>query len=81
MLKPDAIAKPKARLRPVLRPLLERTVCSYVLMRGKPKAQAATIRLRCETADLIDLREIFCANSKKYVSREFSFGPMPERNA
>src|SRR5580704_20786 len=79
--KPDAIAKPKARFCAVLRPLLECRVSSYVLTHCKSEAQAATVRLRCEAADLIHLREIFGADGVENISRKLLLRPMGERKA
>src|SRR6202030_709929 len=74
--KPDAIAQSKTRLRAILGSLLERTVRRYVLARGKAEAQAAAICLRCEAADLIDLRKIFRAYSEKHIPGKFSLRPV-----
>src|ERR1700723_3366504 len=76
--KPVAIAESIARLRAVLRSLLESGVACYVLARCKPETDAAAVGLRSKAPDLIDLRKIFGPHSIEDVSRKFSLRPMSE---
>src|SRR6266851_4047964 len=77
--KMDSIAKPESRIRPVLRPLLIRSVARHILPCRYQETQSATVGLRSESPDLVDLREILCTGREKNISRKTLLVPTRQR--
>src|SRR5690242_14551478 len=71
--KMDAIAESKTGVRSALRAFLIGGVAGHVVSWRHLHSQATAIGLRCEAADLVDLREILGAGGKEHVSGNSRF--------
>ena len=66
----DRIAESKTRLSLALRPVLLEDVVGEFLTRAQGVFKPATKRARRKSPNLIDHREVFCADAEQEVPRE-----------
>src|SRR5579864_7621326 len=75
-LKMDPIAQSKTQIATVLCALLIAGISCYVLLVCNLESQSATVRLRSETPDLVDDREVLRARREENISRKARVAPM-----